>query len=131
MSTSNNITEGQSAPPPLGEPAMAKQLKAGMRERRPTHPGAIVKRDIEALGTSVNAVAVAIGVTRAALGNVVAEKSAVSPDMALRLGAYLRTEHKLLLAMQSALDVFLAREKIKADLARIKPAIWDREEIDG
>jgi addiction module HigA family antidote len=62
--------------------------KAGPRRRPPTHPGAIVKRELEALGLSVYAAAPLIGVTRMALGNIVAEKSAVSPDMALRLGKF-------------------------------------------
>jgi len=36
----------------------------------------------------VNAAAIAIGVTRAALANLIHEKAAVSPEMALRLGKF-------------------------------------------
>ena len=128
MSISNNITEGPCAPR-LGAMAMTKEYKAGPRHRKPTHPGAIVKRDIETLGMSVNAVALAIGVTRAALGNVVAEKSAVSPDMALRLSRYFRTEVNLLLDMQRDHDLWIAEEKLGGQLDAIKPAEWDREQI--
>ncbi|WP_035966945.1 HigA family addiction module antitoxin [Bradyrhizobium sp. YR681] len=110
---------------------MAKEYKAGPIRRKPTHPGAIVKRDVEALGLSVNQVALAIGVTRAALGNVVSEKSAVSPDMALRLAAYFRTEANLLLDMQRDYDVWTAREKIKGELDKIEPVEWDRDEVKG
>lgn len=129
VSISSNIIEGFSTPHP--GMTMAKEYKAGPIRRKPTHPGAIVKRDIEALGLSVNQVALAIGLTRAALGNVVSEKSAVSPDMALRLAAYFRTEVNLLLDMQRDYDVWTAREKIKAELEKIEPVEWDREEIKG
>lgn len=127
MLTSNNITEGTSAPHP-GATVMA-EYKAGPRRRKPTHPGATIRRDIEALGLSVNAVALAIGVTRAALGNVVAEKSAVSPEMALRLATYFSTTPEMLLRLQADHDLWTAHDKIKADLAAIEPVEWEREDI--
>ena len=46
VSISNSITEGPNAPllgPPMTE------LKAGPRRRKPTHPGAIVESNLEAL----------------------------------------------------------------------------------
>lgn len=127
VSTLNNITEGPSAPPP--DPLMA-EYKAGPRRRKPTHPGAIVKSNIEALGASVNAVALAIGVTRAALGKVVAEKSAISPEMALRLGTFFGNGPQVWIGMQVDHDLWEAETRIRAEIARIKPAEWDREEIE-
>lgn len=129
MLTSNNITEGRKAPP-AGEP-MAKEYPAGQVKRRPTHPGAIVKGDIEALGMSVNAAAIRIGIGRAALGKLVNEQVAVTPEMALRLGTFFRNGPELLLRMQMAVDLWDAAQKIGPELAAIEPAEWDREEIDG
>ena len=127
MSTLSNITEGPNAPPP--GPFMA-DYKAGVRRRQPTHPGAIIKSNIEALGASVNAVALAIGVTRAALGKVVAEKSAISPEMALRLGTFFGNGPDVWIRMQNDYDLWEAHERIKAELAKIEPAEWDREAIE-
>lgn len=117
MLTSNNITEGLSAPHP-GATVMA-EYKAGPRRRKPTHPGATIRRDIEALGLSVNAVALAIGVTRAALGNVVAEKSAVSPEMALRLGRFCGNGAGFWLRMQTAHDLWHAERKLRDEIHKI------------
>jgi len=128
VSTSSNITEGPSAPP-LWAPTMT-EIKAGPRRRRPTHPGAIVARDLEAIGMSVNACALAIGVTRAGLGKVIAGKSAVSAEMALRLAKFFRTTPELLMHMQVEYDLWEASQEMKDELAKIEPAEWEREEIE-
>jgi addiction module HigA family antidote len=110
---------------------MAKEIKAGPIRRRPLHPGGIVKTNIEALGMSVNQAALAIGVTRAALGKLVNEKSALSPEMALRLGRFLRTGPDIWLRMQADLDLWDTAHRIGDALEAIEPAEWDgREEID-
>src|SRR5262245_16693723 len=106
------------------------EYKAGPRKRRPTHPGAMVKSDLEELGVSVNAAALAMGVTRAALGNLVSEKSAVSPEMALRLGKYFRNGPHLWIHMQVEVDLWDASQKIGAEIDAIEPAEWEREEIE-
>jgi addiction module HigA family antidote len=119
VSTSNNITEGRERAPP-GDPMT--EHKAGPRRRPPTHPGAIVKRELEALGLSAYAAAPLIGVTRMALGNIIAEKSAISPDMALRLGKFFDNGAELWMGLQADVDLWNARARLKDDLARIKPA---------
>ena len=129
MSISSNITEG---PAPLqGAIAMAKEYKAAARLRRPTHPGALVKSDLEALNMSVNAAAIAIGVTRAALANLVNEAAAVSPEMALRLGKFFRNGPRLWIDMQTEVDLWDAAKKIGDQIEAIEPAEWDREEVEG
>jgi addiction module HigA family antidote len=96
--------------------------KAGPRRRPPTHPGAIIKRQLEALGLSAYAAAPLIGVTRMALGNIIAEKSAVSPDMALRLGKFFDNGPEIWMGLQADVDLWNARARLKDDLAKIKPA---------
>lgn len=123
MLTSSNITEGRSAPRP-GASTMT-EFKAGPIRRKPTHPGAIIRSDLEALNKSVNEVALAIGVTRAALGNVVLQKSAVTPIMALRLSRYFRnTTPEFWLALQNAHDIWVEKKKFARELAGIK-AGWN------
>ena len=54
--------------------------------KSPPHPGLTIRHDcIEALGLSVTQAAKGLGVTRQALNNVLSGKSAISPEMAVRL----------------------------------------------
>jgi antitoxin HigA-1 len=56
-----------------------------MPMKNPPHPGRNVRLTcLEPLGLSVTEAARHLGVTRQALNNVVNEKSAISPEMALR-----------------------------------------------
>jgi addiction module HigA family antidote len=98
------------------------ELKAGPRRRKPTHPGAIIKRELAALDLTPYAAAPMIGVTKQALGNIIAEKSAVSPDMALRLGKFFGNGPELWMGLQADIDLWNARAKLTDELARIKPA---------
>src|SRR5271165_2850049 len=55
--------------------------------KQPDHPGKILRdKYLEPRGIAITEAAKLIGMTRQALNNVVNEKSAVSPDMAVRLG---------------------------------------------
>ncbi|MBV9498724.1 MAG: HigA family addiction module antidote protein [Acidobacteriaceae bacterium] len=54
--------------------------------KNPPHPGRFVLRQcIEPLGLSVTDAAAALGVTRTTLSELVNEKRAISPEMAVRL----------------------------------------------
>lgn len=121
MSTLSNITEAGATPPlRLTEEAMA-ELKAGPRRRAPTHPGRILASAIDDANLSVRQVAIAIGVTAAALGNVVGGKSAISADMALRLGTYFGNGPELWLGLQTDYDLWQARMTLDTKLKAIKP----------
>jgi antitoxin HigA-1 len=126
VSTLNNITEGRQSAP-LPELRMA-EYKAGPVRRRPTHPGRIVKNNLDAMGLSVNAAALAIGVTRAALGNIVLEKSAISPEMALRLGKLMGGGPDIWMKMQADVDLWDAKQKIGGEIRKIKQ-LWDADHI--
>ncbi len=86
---------------------------AGVRTRAPTHPGAILREDVlPALGIPVSRLAEAIGVSRQALHKVLSGKSGVTPEMAVRLGAFLGNGPGLWLRMQQAYDLWAARRAI-------------------
>ena len=54
------------------------------------HPGAILREDVlPALGLSITDAAMQLGVTRTALSRVLNGRAAVSPEMALRIEAWL------------------------------------------
>jgi len=68
------------------------------RNRIPTHPGGILKRQyMEPLSLTVSDLAATLGVSRKTLSKIVNECGAVTPDMALRLSKAFNTT----LAMQS------------------------------
>lgn len=80
----------------------------------PPHPGENLKEDIlPALGLTVTEAARQLGVTRAALSRVLNGRSAISPEMALRLEGWLGVENggraDLWLAQQAAYDLWQAR----------------------
>jgi addiction module HigA family antidote len=92
-----------------------------MRTRKPTHPGAILREDVlPDLGMSVSEFARNLGVSRQTLHAVLAERSGVSPEMALRLGALLGNGPQLWVDMQTKYDLYLAEEKLHDVLAGMK-----------
>jgi antitoxin HigA-1 len=87
--------------------------------KNPVHPGRVVRQDcLEPLDLSVTAGARALGVTRQALNNVVNEKAAISPEMAVRLSKAFGGEAETWLAMQAAFD--LAQLRRRAGTIRVK-----------
>lgn len=60
------------------------------RIHNPPHPGETLREDVlPALGVTVTDAAAQLGVTRAALSRVLNGRAAISPEMALRLEAWL------------------------------------------
>ena len=82
-----------------------------------------MKEDIlPALGLSVTEAAVQLGVTRAAFSRVINGRAAISPEMALRLEAWLGVENggraDLWIAQQAAYDLWQARMAGTPKIAR-------------
>jgi antitoxin HigA-1 len=80
----------------------------------PAHPGALVAEVIEASGIGKAEMARRLGVTRAALYNVIEERSAVSAEMAVRFESATGTSADLLVKMQAGHDLWRARQVFKA-----------------
>ena len=76
-------------------------------KRRPTHPGAILRHDVlPALNMTQKAFADWIGVSRLTVSEILNEKRAVTPDMAMRLGKALGNGPQFWLRMQQTLDLW-------------------------
>ena len=90
-----------------------------MPMKNPPHPGLGLRDDLDALGLSVAGAAVGLGVTRQQLYNVLKGKSAISPDLALRLEKALGGTAESWLTLQTAYDLAQARLRL-VDLP-IKP----------
>jgi addiction module HigA family antidote len=91
--------------------------------KNPVHPGRIVRHDcLEPLGLSVTEGAKVLGVTRQALNNVVNGKSAISPEMAIRLSKAFGSTAETWLRMQLAYDLAAAlKDERKIKVRRLYP----------
>jgi addiction module HigA family antidote len=89
--------------------------------RRPTHPGAVLREDIlPALKMTQTELAELIGVSRLSVSELVHEKRAMSPEMAMRIATLLNTSPESWLRMQEAVDLWEVRQDA-GKLASIKP----------
>jgi len=78
-----------------------------VRKRQPVHPGGILKRHyFEPLGLSISKVAVALGVSRQKVSNLIHEKGSISPDMALRLSRAFDTSPELWMRLQESYNLW-------------------------
>jgi addiction module HigA family antidote len=95
-----------------------------MTMKNPPHPGRSIRSAcLEPLGLSISEGAKILGVTRQALNNVIAGKSAISPEMAIRLTKAFGSTEETWLRMQLAYDLAAARKdesKIKVRRQLVK-----------
>ncbi len=95
-------------------------MKRGIRYN--THPGELLKEEIlKANNLSVTEVASMLAVTRATLSNVINEKAAISPLMALRIAKVFGGTPEFWLRMQAAHDLRNAEIEISKRKLRLKP----------
>lgn len=86
----------------------------------PSHPGAILRDDIlPALDLSVSEAARQLRVSRQILHSILAERSAVSPEMAVRLGRFCGNGSGLWLRMQVEYDLWHAERKLHDEVEQI------------
>ena len=79
--------------------------------RKPTHPGTVFLEDVmKPLNLSVTKTAQLLGISRKALSVFVYEKSALSPDMALRISIATGTSAESWMNMQQKLTLWLAEQ---------------------
>lgn len=95
--------------------------KAGMK-RRPTHPGEMLREDfLPDYDLTISGLAGALGVSRQSINELLRERRAVSPEMALRLARLFGNTPEFWLNAQRAVDLWDAAQEIKNDVARIRP----------
>jgi antitoxin HigA-1 len=83
-------------------------------QREPVHPGYFLDtRYLKPLGLTQLALAEALGVSRRRVNELIGGRRGVTPDTAVRLAAYFRTEPGFWLQMQAAWDVHRAMKQIK------------------
>ncbi len=87
--------------------------------KNPIHPGELVQDNLSDLGLSVAEAASGLGITRRQLDNVIAGRSALSPEMALRVEQALGGTADAWTRVQAAYD--LTRLRARKDRPRIAP----------
>jgi len=90
------------------------------RQKPPIHPGIILREDvINEYGLTVTDAARMLGVTRAALSDVVNGKAAISAEMAYRIEAVFGGTADLWTRLQMKYQNWFAAEKVRG--LRLKP----------
>ena len=89
---------------------------------RPTHPGEMLCEDfLPDYGLTVSGFAKALGVSRQTVNELLRERRAVSPEMALRLSRLFGNTPEFWLNAQRAVDLWDAARNIKRKIDRISP----------
>ncbi|PSP17752.1 MAG: addiction module antidote protein, HigA family [Cyanobacteria bacterium QS_8_64_29] len=79
---------------------------------KPPHPGQFIREEIlEELELSISCAAQALGVRRASLSDLVHEKTALTPEMALRLEKAFGISMETLLRLQAWYDTEAMRQR--------------------
>jgi antitoxin HigA-1 len=86
--------------------------------KNPSHPGSLIKSDLDELGLSVVKAAKALGISRQQLHSVIAGRAGVTPEMAVRLEKALGSTADTWLRMQMNYD--LARIRVKGSSLKVK-----------
>jgi addiction module HigA family antidote len=95
-----------------------------MQMKNPPHPGEMIGDSLEELGVSISAAAKALGITRQQLHNLIAGRSAITTEMAVRLEKALGSTADTWLRMQMNHDLAAIRERASSiHVKRIAPKV--------
>ena len=90
-----------------------------MAMHNPPHPGEFIREAyIEPFDISIRSLANSLGVAASTLARIVAERSGVSPEMALRLSKAIGRSPESWLAMQDNYDLWQAKKS--ANLSNVR-----------
>jgi addiction module HigA family antidote len=92
------------------------------RQVRPTHPGEMLREDfMPEYGLSVSGIARALGVSRQTVNELLRERRALSPEMALRLARLFGNTPEFWLNAQRAIDLWAAARTAGRKIEKISP----------
>ena len=96
-------------------------MEVGMK---PSHPGEFIREEVlEPLDLSITKAAEILGVRRATLSDLLNEKSALTPEMALRIEKAFALDMETMLRMQAWHDATDMRKRAgEVDVQRYEPA---------
>lgn len=85
-----------------------KMIANNLKPFQPTHPGAVLKEELEYRGLSQRGLAKDLGISYSVLNEVLNGKRALNPELAMMMEAALGVEAAPLLAMQNEYDMLMA-----------------------
>ena len=92
------------------------------RKLRLSHPGKILREEfMEPVGLSAYALAKSLDVPLPRVNDIVREKRAISPEMAVLLSAYFGTTDGYWINLQAHYDLEMAKDRVGKHAARIDP----------
>jgi antitoxin HigA-1 len=93
----------------------------GRRNIAPTHPGSMLREDfMPDFGLSASTLAATLGVSRQTINELLRERRALSPAMALRLSRFFGNSPEFWLNAQQAVDLWQAEKELAKELALIQ-----------
>ena len=100
----------------MGIPNTAK------RQIPPTHPGEMLKEDfMPDFGLNATSMAKALGVSRQTINEILRERRAITPAMALRLSRLFGNSPEFWLNAQHSWDLWDSEQRFHEELSNIKP----------
>ena len=98
---------------------------------RPVHPGEYLREEfLVPLKLSAGGLARRLGVPRARIERLAAERAPLSPDTALRLARFFRTTPQFWMNFQQAYDIETAGRRLAPELEAIEP-LSERERAEA
>jgi addiction module HigA family antidote len=92
------------------------------RESRPTHPGEMLKEDfMPDFDLNATSMAKALGVSRQTINEILRERRAITPAMALRLSRLFGNSPEFWLNAQQAWDLWDSEQRFQKELFQIQP----------
>ena len=95
-----------------------------MSMKNPAHPGRLIKNELDEIGLSVAAAAEGLGVTCQQLYNVINGRSAVTPEMAIRLEQGIGSTADTWLRMQASYNLAQVRlRRVQIKVRKLVPKV--------
>ena len=85
-----------------------QMIANNLKPFQPTHPGEVLKDELEYRGISQRGLAKEIGISYSALNEMLNGKRSLSPELAMMMEAALGVDAAPLLAMQNEYDMLMA-----------------------
>ena len=88
-----------------------------------SHPGRLLKRELEARGLSANRLALDLGVPSGRVTDILNGRRSITADTAVRLGLYFGSGAPFWIGLQSQYDIARVEQERGAEIARrVRPA---------
>lgn len=97
-------------------------LNKTKRKIPPSHPGEMLKEDfLSDYGLNATSLAMALGVSRQTINEILRERRSITPEMALRLSRLFGNSPEFWLSAQHAHDLWDSEQRILGELDQIEP----------